>query len=442
MFGRLLRNWLWAQARQRFRSGILRNATWMLSGQGLQLVGRFAYFVMVGHALGPTGYGAYVACTALITAMSPFAAFGTGDVMLKNVARDRSVLSIYFGNALLVSLAFGSALALFALMIRPWLLPSSVTAAMLLFVAIAEFFGTQMTLICAQVFLALEEGPRQVKILTWSVALRVVAALLLTASRPTPLRWALLYAGAGVISTLGGVIAVSRCCARPRLQLNLLVPSVREGFHFATSAASQNIYSNIDKTMLARLSTVEAAAVYSVAYRFIEVAMLPVDCVAAATYPEFFRKGLRGVTSTFEFACRILRRSVIYGVGVAAILFLAAGAIPWIMGRDYQESVIALRWLCVLPVIRSVYWFLTDALTGANYQWQRSSAQFAVAAFNILINLWIIRAYAWRGAAWASVTTDLLLMALLYLIIRGHLRRERGVVEIAAPPSVFATGGE
>jgi hypothetical protein len=48
-----------------------------------------------------------------------------------------------------------------------------------------------------------------------------------------------------------------------------------------------------------------------------------------------------------------------------------------------------------------------------------------VCLFNIAVNLWVIRAFAWRGAAWSSLFTDGLLIMLLYLIIRWHLNRER-----------------
>jgi O-antigen/teichoic acid export membrane protein len=114
-----------------------------------------------------------------------------------------------------------------------------------------------------------------------------------------------------------------------------------------------------------------------------------------------------------------------------------AGFIPMVLGRAYQESVTALRWLCLLPVIKCVHIFLSDTLTGANYQWQTSSAQIAVAVFNILINLWLIPAFTWRGAAWSSLATDGLLMVLLYLIIHWHLRRERAV-NTATPQPVAA----
>lgn len=419
------RDWLRGHVLQRFQSSIVQNVTWMLSAQCLQLAGRMAYFVVVAHVLGPTGYGTFIACTAVVSILAPFASWGTGEVMLKYVARNRTVLPAYFGNALLVTVACSLLLTLFALLIRPRVLPASATVSMLTAVAIADLFGAQMTGICLNAFAALEQFQRYTQLMAWSAAVRLIVVFVLAFSTASALHWSYLYAASALIAAFTGLVAVSRCCASPRFQLNLLVPSVREGFHFSTAAASQSVYNDIDKTMLARLSTVESAAIYAVAYRFIEGAMLPIRSVAAATYPEFFRQGQHGVTSSFGFAQRILRRTVVYGIGTTIALFLAAGLVPLIFGQAYAESTVALRWLCVLPAIKSVHAFLTDTLTGANYQWQRSSSQLAVAVFNVLVNLWIIRAYAWRGAAWSSLMTDSLLMVLLYTVIRWHLKRER-----------------
>ena len=432
---------LWERVRGSFRSQIMHNATWMLSGQGLQLVGRMAYFVIVAHVLGPTGYGSFVACTALVATMSPFASWGTGHVMIKYVARDRDALPAYLGNAIIVTLASGTLLAAFALFLRSRVLPPSATAAMLVAVAIADLLGTEINGICLQVFLALEQGRRYSQMMALSTGIRLVAAILLMFSKPTPGCWAYLYAASAIIATLVGLIAVSWFCIAPRFTLKLFGPTVREGVHFATALASQSVYNDIDKTMLARLSTVESAAIYAVAYRFIEPAIVPIRCLGAASYPEFFRQGEHGVTRGYSFARRILRSSMFYGIATAVGLFLSAGLVPLILGSPYHASAEALRWLCVLPAFKCVHIFLSDTLTGANYQWQTSSAQIIVSIFNILINLWIIRAFSWRGAAWSSLMTDGLLVVLLYLMIRWHLRRERTVKGMILPqPPVLAPG--
>ena len=114
----------------RIRSAILRNSSWTFTAQTLQLAGRFGYFVIAAQVLGPAGYGTFVACAALIAALSPFASFGTETLVVKYASRDRSQLQPYVGTALLVTAGCGSLLTLLALSIRPMVLPASATAAM------------------------------------------------------------------------------------------------------------------------------------------------------------------------------------------------------------------------------------------------------------------------------------------------------------------------
>jgi O-antigen/teichoic acid export membrane protein len=426
---------------QAFRSKIVQNAVWMFWGQGLQLVGRLAYFVIIARVLGPTGYGTFIACVALVATVSPFASCGTGNVMIKYAALNREALPAYFGNALVSTIFSGTVLTFAVWILRPYVLPASATSAMLIAVAIADLFGTELIGICLYAFLSLEQGRRYSHMAALSTGIRLVAALGLLFSSHSALHWAYLYAASAILAAVTGVVGVSLLCARPRFDFGLFVPSMREGVHFATALASQSVYNDIDKTMLARLSSVESAAIYAVAYRLIEPAILPIRSMGTASFPEFFRTGTKGgVTSSYEFAKRILKRSMPYGVATAVGLFVVAGFIPYILGPAYKPSTEALRWLCVLPAFKCVHIFLSDTLTGANFQWQTSSAQIFVSIFNVLINLWIIRAFSWRGAAWSSLMTDGLLMVLLYLIIRWHVRREKSEVALSASQPAFSAG--
>ena len=83
---------------------------------------------------------------------------------------------------------------------------------------------------------------------------------------------------------------------------------------------------------------------------------------------------------------------------------------PFVLGPEYSRAVEALRWLAILPLLKAMHYFLADTLTGAGYQAVRTCIQAGVGAFNILINLWLIPAYSWRGAAWASIASDGLLL--------------------------------
>jgi O-antigen/teichoic acid export membrane protein len=92
-------------------------------------------------------------------------------------------------------------------------------------------------------------------------------------------------------------------------------------------------------------------------------------------------------------------------------MVVAAPIIPHLVGNGFGESVVALRWLCLLPFFRSLHISAGDALTGAGYQKFRLSTQTGAAAFNFATNLYLIPRYGWLGAAWASLATDGLLVA-------------------------------
>jgi O-antigen/teichoic acid export membrane protein len=102
------------------------------------------------------------------------------------------------------------------------------------------------------------------------------------------------------------------------------------------------------------------------------------------------------------------------------------------VGRDFSGALIALRWLCWIPLLRGIHRMTGGALTGSGRQNLRTAAQLTVAAVNILLNLWWIPAYGWIGAAWSSVASDGLLALLTSLILlwiwRQASRPQTGVL--------------
>jgi O-antigen/teichoic acid export membrane protein len=71
-----------------------------------------------------------------------------------------------------------------------------------------------------------------------------------------------------------------------------------------------------------------------------------------------------------------------------------------------------------------MHYFLADSLTGAGYQRIRTIAQIGVALFNVGLNLWLIPAYSWRGAAWASLASDAALVLAMYAAVMFVMAKE------------------
>jgi O-antigen/teichoic acid export membrane protein len=280
-----------------------------------------------------------------------------------------------------------------------------------MFVAASDLFGMNITGICGQAFIAFDR-------LKWTAALnvllstsRLVAAVLLVAlyHGPSALQWGTFYFGSTSVVTLAALLLVLVKLGAPTFSSSRTFAETREGFYFSVSQSAQTIYNDIDKTMLARLGTLEATGIYGAAYRLIDVSFAPVCSLLTAAYPNLFRIGLGGISATLEYARPLILRALGYATFVSIALLVGAGIVPYVLGGEYRLTVEALRWLAILPILKTVHFFLSDALAGAGYQGVRTFIHVGVAIFNVLINLWVIPAYSWRGAAWSSIASDALL---------------------------------
>jgi O-antigen/teichoic acid export membrane protein len=393
-------------------SALARNTLWMLVGQGLRLVIQSLYFVVIARSLGVSGYGAFVGVVALVAIVSPIADLGSGCLLVKNVSRDKSLFPAYLGMALVTTGAASSALFLVVLALSHFALPLGIPLTLVLLVAGSDLLGLNVVTICGLAFQALDRLNWTATIGVLLSASRLAVALILVAMyrHPSPLEWSYAYFCSTMVVAVASVLLVSAKLGAPHLRWRSVKGEAREGLYFAAGLSAQTIYNNLDKAMLARMGTLEATGIYGAAYRLIDVSFVPVASLAAASFSSFFRAGTEGISAIFSYAKPLLLRALGYSFLASVVLLTCAGAVPFILGAEYAHAVEALRWLSVLPILKALHYFFTNALTGAGYQALRARIQAGVAVFNVLINLWLIPAYSWRGAAWSSIASDGLLV--------------------------------
>jgi O-antigen/teichoic acid export membrane protein len=394
------------------KSALARNTSWMLLGQGLKLVIQALYFTVIARSLGAPKYGAFVGVVGLVGVLFPFGTLGSGYLLVKNVARDRHQFGKSWGKALSTTFLSSSILFGVVILASRFLLPVTIPLRLAMLVAASDLFGMNITGICGQAFMAFDR-------LKWTAALnvllstsRLVAAVLLVALYPHPsaLQWGTFYFASTSIVTLVALLLVLVQLGAPTFSLPRTFAETREGLYFSVSQSAQTIYNDIDKAMLARLGTLEATGIYGAAYRLIDVSFAPVLSLLAAAYSNFFRVGTGGISATLQYARPLILHALGYATLVSVALLAGAGIVPYILGGEYRLTVEALRWLAILPMLKGVHYFLSDALAGAGYQGLRTLIHVGVAVFNVLINLWLIPAYSWRGAAWSSIASDALLV--------------------------------
>jgi O-antigen/teichoic acid export membrane protein len=419
--------------RSRLKSKLAQNTLWMSMGQGFRLLIQAAFFTVIARALGVDNYGSFVGVAALVGILYPFGALGSGNLLIKSVARDKSTFAAAWGDALVTTMVCGAALVAVVVLVSGHLLPGTIPLRLVLLVAIADIPGLSLITVAGQAFQAFEKLEWTAGIYVLISANRLVGALILIlfVHHPSALQWGYVYLACTVVTATVSSTAVFLKLGAPQMIWRRSFDALRKGFYFSVSLSAQTVYNDIDKTMLARFSTLNATGIYGAAYRLIDVSFAPVVALLYSAYPNFFREGQSGVSSSFSYAKPLLLRAVLYGLLIACGILVFAGIVPFVLGREYAETTDALRWLSPLPVLKATHYFLSDTLTGAGHQGLRSAIQAGVAIFNVLINLWLIPRYSWQGAAWSSIASDALLASAVGVAVFVLHRPSQKLVQAA-----------
>lgn len=414
-------------ARRLARDTLLQNTARMMVGQGARAAVQAVYFLLIARSLGAESYGAFVAVAAAVAIAAPFASCGTGNLLIRDVAREPQLFRSWWGKALTVTLLSGGVLIAVVVGAAEVLLPRSIATALVLCLAVSDLIFARLLDLAGQAYQAFERLQRTAQLQFAISPLRCLAAagLALTIRHPTAEQWGVLYLATGAVTGIGAVWLVNRELGAPRFGDRRLHAELGHGLLFSVSLSAQGIYNDLDKTLLARLSRLDAAGIYGVAYRIVDLSFVPIRSLMYAAYAEFFRRGQGGVDGSLRLARRLVAYSACYGLATGVVLFAAAPNLSWFLGPGYAAATGALQWLAPLPLLRAIHSFGADALTGAGYQTRRTALQVFVVGLNVLLCLWLIPPYSWRGAAWASLASDGALAVTTWVLLLWLRRRER-----------------
>ncbi len=396
-----------------------RDSLWMMAGQGGSALLQAVYFVLIGRSLGSAQYGAFIGVVAMVGIASQFSGLGMEMTLLRDVSRGAGSFGASWGRALQVTLA-GAVLMLLAAetaghawlgrslwLLLPYVVISDALFGRLLQVAIRALQATRhMRWAAAQP-------------VTMSGLRALVAAVFFYrvhagGMAATAAAWVGMYWIATAAAAMAAVISVTALLGLPKWR-RVRGRELADGLSFAFSNSSISAYNDVDKTLLAGAGQLEAAGIYGAAYRVIDVATMPVYSLFAAATPRYFRAGAVGVDETRALMRRLLRRALPLTGLICVALFGLAGLLPLVLGRSFAEAATALRWLCVIPLLRLLHYTWGTAITACMSQWRRTAAQATAAGLNVGLCAWWIPRWQWRGAAAASLVTDgaLVMMSLL-----------------------------
>ncbi|MGL5943103.1 MAG: oligosaccharide flippase family protein [Waterburya sp.] len=407
------------------QNNFLKNSFAIFQSLILKIVVQVLYFILLARTFGVEKYGYYTGIVAFVSIFIPFASWGSGEILIQNVARNPNLFREYWGTTILKTLLFSSIFTSIILIVYSFSPVPNISIYSVFFVALGNLIFLKLNDATRDAFIAVGKLDYTAKTIVLVSISRVIVAILFVVmfDEHSVLTWCVLYAIATLASAIISTYLVIKQVNYPKFNFLQVKQDLKLGFSYAISVSAQNVYNDLDKVMLTKMSTSAANGIYTTAYQVLTVAFTPIQSLALAAFRKFFQQGASGIQGSLKLCKKLLPLSVGYSLLAVLGLIVCAPLLPVILGSEYQQSVGALIWLSPTIVLKTIHFFAADALTGANYQSTRSTAQVLVAVFNGLLNFWLIPKYSFYGAIWATIASEFLLMVFLWVSIYRYSKQ-------------------
>lgn len=196
---------------------------------------------------------------------------------------------------------------------------------------------------------------------------------------------------------------------------------LRDALPFALGAIAWTAYFKVDVLILERLTTAEKLGLYTAAYRVLEALTLIPRSVVGVSFP-VIAASWNGKTlekGILDGPCRGLTAA---GLACAAgIWVVSEDALRLLFGPAFVDGAGVLRVLAIAMPLLFLNQFLGMALSASHRQADWVRVILAAFAVNVVANLILIPAAGIEGAAWATLLSEAVSLALLgTLVARRH----------------------
>ena len=333
---------------------IAKNTSIMLISQIASYIFGFFYVMYVARYLGAAGYGIMSFALAFTGIFSNLTDPGLNSLIIRDIARDKSLVGKYLGNIGTITLILSMiTLVLIIITINALDYPEETTR--VIYIIAFSVILNVFTNILYAVFQAYEKMEYRSFGTIMNSAILLAGALFAISQKLSVIGFAVIY----VISSIASLGYAYYICAKkfvvPKLEIdwNFWIAKIREALPFGIVSLSLVIYYHIDKVMLSLMVNDEVVGYYSAAYTIATSLLFFYGAFSAAVFP--CMSNCYGNSSKESFAL-IFEKSVKYlwmislplGVGIT---LLAERIITLIYGAGYSPSVIALQILVWAHVV-------------------------------------------------------------------------------------------
>ena len=191
-----------------------------------------------------------------------------------------------------------------------------------------------------------------------------------------------------------------------------------------TNAVSQ-VHVRSDQVVLSSLGYRTGLALYAVAYRFVDAALLIANAVGAATFPALVQAG---ESERLRATRAVIRMLALVGILLAVVAFVAAPvAVRLVGGGEFAGAATLVRWLSPVIAVAVVNMGFAQSAIAAGRASILARASVLIVAANVVLTILLVHAMGVKGAAVATLITETLGLVVVAAIAATPARREVAV---------------
>jgi O-antigen/teichoic acid export membrane protein len=373
-------------------------------------------FVVLARSLGAEQYGRL---TIIMTASSiglMWCGLGSGEVMRRRVARDKSAYPEVLGHAMIVLAASSVAIGLATSAILSFLVkidPAPVVNFLVIAALVASNQGLAAWISLSEaIFLSHDDikGANYVNVISSFARVTVVIGVCLGLGVNTLVAWAFWNLVSSLLIATVCALAVTRF-GWPRFLI--LRDELARGTAMSFGSLIANLRMNMDVLALGVVASPAVVGIYGVCRRVIATASIVGHSFDRLVYARLAIAGRNGPGATLKLAQKYAVYVVILSVAASLALYLCAPVLLLLFGQQYAAAVPILEIMCWSLPLTSLQFLGMDALNAADRHKTRLVVEALVSAVCIALIIVLTLKYTLPGMlAAVYVTTALIVIAL------------------------------
>lgn len=399
---------------------VVKNSAWLLAATVVMRLLSAFVVVLLARGLGTESFGRYSFATAFVAFFAIISNFGFHSLLVRDVAKNKSLTDKYINNIITIKLIFGLvalvAIFLFSLFINK---PEPVLIAVYILgieVVVGGFTDIFRALFRAYENMKFDAIAQIIEKFLWAGLLLLVIFMKLTL-----LNVALAILMSSFLGMTISYIFVSNKITKVSFGFDTTFwkTIIIYAWPFALMGLFSLINFKIDQVMISFMKGDLILGVYSAAYKIIDILAVLPSLLLTALYPVFSRFDAENkmlLKKSFNLA---LRYVIVLSIPVVIGVFLLSDQIILLLyGAEYFQSVEVLKILIFISLISFINAPLFMVLNAIGKQKVTMINTAFTALANIIMNLILIPLFSINGAAVATIISELIFLGLSHYQLR------------------------